>query len=663
MNKNFLKFIEPLRSAKKSLAFKLILWIGVILVISFKLFIYLENVSDKKMMLNQIKQDASRLSDIIKRSTYNDMLRARSNEVQEVFETIGAQEDVRKVRIIEQGRIIVSSDKQEMGTEVDQMAESCYDCHKVEGQKPLTISRYRFFVTEDGESVLGFVNPIKNENECQSCHGTEKKVLGMLDVILSTEKVYNTISSNQKRFFLFIICFFLLISISIGIFILRFVNRPIRQLTNGTRRITDGDLDHHIKSFTEDEIGELARSFNRMTDDLKTYQEHLIHAKEYIDNIIGSMIDTLIVVNPDGTIRTVNQAALRLLKYEKDEELIGLHIGKILAKDTPFFEWEDLYILLKKDSIRNYDTIYKAKDGTEIPINLSASVMKDKAGNLLAIVCVARDMREIQKLINDLKQAYQVLQSTQTQLIQSSRLASMGVLAAGIAHEINNPINSIINFAGLLQDEVMPDTEPADYVQWILKEGQRIINIVKNLLSFARSDKQEQSPCIITEIIDTSISFTKSFLAKDGIKIQSSFEPDLPRIRAKSSQLEQVFINLIINARDALNEKYPTLNENKIIKIEVKSVEKDGIPYIRILFRDNGNGIDEESLDKIFDPFFTTKTVGKGTGLGLSISYGIIADHKGSIEVSSKKGFQTSFTIDLPAEKKVVHAAVNAYKF
>jgi signal transduction histidine kinase len=289
--------------------------------------------------------------------------------------------------------------------------------------------------------------------------------------------------------------------------------------------------------------------------------------------------------------------------------------------------------------------------------------MKDKAGNLLAIVCVARDMREIQKLINDLKQAYQDLQSTQTQLIQSSRLASMGVLAAGIAHEINNPINSIINFAGLLQDEVKPGTEPAEYVQWILKEGQRIINIVRNLLSFARSDKQEHNLCIITEIIDTSIAFTKSYLARDDIKIQSSYEPDLPRIRAKSSQLEQVFINLIINARDALNEKYPKPNENKIIKIEVKSLEKDGIPYIRILFRDNGNGIDKESLDKIFDPFFTTKTVGKGTGLGLSISYGIIADHKGSIEVTSQKGLHTSFTIDLPAEKRVVYAVSNAYKF
>ena len=118
----------------------------------------LKNASDKKMMVNQMKQEASRLSDIIRRSTYYDMLRARTNEVQEVLETIGAQEDVRKVRIIEQGRIIISSNKQEMGRDVNKKAESCYDCHKVEGQKPLTIGRYRFFNTEDGEAVLGFLS-------------------------------------------------------------------------------------------------------------------------------------------------------------------------------------------------------------------------------------------------------------------------------------------------------------------------------------------------------------------------------------------------------------------------------------------------------------------------------------------------------------------------
>jgi signal transduction histidine kinase len=276
--------------------------------------------------------------------------------------------------------------------------------------------------------------------------------------------------------------------------------------------------------------------------------------------------------------------------------------------------------------------------------------MSDKDGILLGTVCVARDMRETQNLISNLKSAYKDLQSTQAKLIQSSRLASMGVLAAGVAHEINNPMNTIINYAGLLEDELAPSSEHASYVQAILNEGQRIINIVQNLLAFARTDKKDHSPCHITDIIKASIAFMEAYIAKDGIKIQTFYDPDLPAINAKSSQLEQVFINLILNARDALNEKYPKLDPNKQIRIEVKKGEGIDKDSIRVLFKDNGVGIDKEDMDKIFDPFFTTKRADKGTGLGLSISYGIIADHKGHVEVKSKKGEYTTFIIDFPTK-------------
>jgi signal transduction histidine kinase len=224
----------------------------------------------------------------------------------------------------------------------------------------------------------------------------------------------------------------------------------------------------------------------------------------------------------------------------------------------------------------------------------------------------------------------------------------MGVLAAGIAHEINNPMNTIINYAGLLEDELETGTELANYVQWILKEGQRITDIVHNLLAFARADKQEHSPCHIEKILNASIEFMEAYLGKEGIKIQAFYDPDLPLIKAKASQLEQVFINLILNARDALNEKYPIPDPKKLLQIEVKRAKENGKDYLRIMFTDNGSGINKENLDKIFDPFFTTKRADKGTGLGLSISYGIIADHNGHIGVKSQMGQKTTFIIDLP---------------
>lgn len=428
------------------------------------------------------------------------------------------------------------------------------------------------------------------------------------------------------------------------------ITGPVRQLLEATQRISSGDLTHKAKVKSKDEIGELAKSFNRMTEDLNTYQGELINAKEYIDNIIKSMIDTLIVVDPFGKINTVNKAALHLLKYGHEGDLLGKPVERVFVKDAGLFSGKEMEMLIKEGSIRNYDTVCMTGDGVEIPINLSASAMRDKNGNLLGTVCVARDVREIQKLINDLKLAYKNLKSTQAQLIQSSRLASMGVLAAGVAHEINNPMNTIINYAGFLEDELDAGTDQADYVQGILKEGQRIINIVKDLLAFARADKQEHTPCRITDIINASLEFMNVYIAKDGINIKTSFSPHMPEIRCKFNQLQQVFINLILNSRDALNEKYPDPDKNKVILIDVKTIEKEGVLFVRIVFRDKGIGIPNENLDKIFDPFFTTKRADKGTGLGLSISYGIIADHKGSIKVESREGEHTTFIIDLPAE-------------
>ncbi|MGA1840663.1 MAG: ATP-binding protein [bacterium] len=427
------------------------------------------------------------------------------------------------------------------------------------------------------------------------------------------------------------------------------VTGPVRQLLKATMKVSAGDLNHKAQVDSSDEIGELADSFNRMTESLRIYQEQLIRAKEYINNIIKSMIDTLVVVNTDYTIRTVNQAALRLLKYDKEEDLVGQPVEKIFAKNGANIRGPKTEMLIR-EGFTNYDAFYRTSDNVEIPVNLSVSMMQDKAGNLLGMVYVARDMREIHNLINELSQAYKNIKSTQAQMIQSSKLASMGVLAEGVAHDIANPVNAIINYADLIKAELNPKSDPASYVQGILYEGERITNIVQNLLAFARVEKNGFSPCYIPDIINVSLAFMDAYLIMNKIKVQTCYDSNLPRIRAKYSQLEQVFINLILNARDALNEKYTQANGNKLIQIEVKKIKKKGIPYLRILFTDNGAGIGKDKIGNISDPFFTTKRDEKRTGLGLSVSYGVIADHKGSIEVRSLEGRQTTFVIDLPTE-------------
>jgi signal transduction histidine kinase len=235
-------------------------------------------------------------------------------------------------------------------------------------------------------------------------------------------------------------------------------------------------------------------------------------------------------------------------------------------------------------------------------------------------------------------------------LRQQQKLEAIGILAGGVAHEINNPINGIMNYAELILDNVQTGSQEADYASEIIQESERISQIVKNLLQFSRYEKQTFSLADICEIIHQSLTLIRTLIRKDQIDLQVSIDENLPRIRCRSQQIQQVIINLVTNARDALNEKYPDYHSDKILRIAC-SLHKDGDKKdIRIEIEDHGNGIPKEIRERIFEPFFSTKAKEKGTGLGLSISFGIILDHKGIINVESAKGEFTRFVIHLPID-------------
>jgi two-component system NtrC family sensor kinase len=235
----------------------------------------------------------------------------------------------------------------------------------------------------------------------------------------------------------------------------------------------------------------------------------------------------------------------------------------------------------------------------------------------------------------------------QMQLFQSSKLASIGELSAGVAHEINNPLNGIINFAQLLKDDNTAQTATEQrMVDGIIEEGQRISKIVRDLLTFARLDSTELSRVNIAETIATSVSLFGHQLDKDGITLEVEVPQNLPPVRAEGSRLRQVVINLISNAHHALRAKD---SETKVFQIKARTVHKQGRQYLRLEFFDNGIGIKREDMDKIFDPFFTTRRDKGGTGLGLSLSFGIIREFNGTITVESEEGNYTRFIVELPA--------------
>ncbi|MCP4692234.1 MAG: PAS domain S-box protein, partial [Desulfobacterales bacterium] len=203
----------------------------------------------------------------------------------------------------------------------------------------------------------------------------------------------------------------------------------------------------------------------------------------------------------------------------------------------------------------------------------------------------------------------------QAEAIRAGHLASLGELAAGIAHEINNPINGIISYAELMKDQLDDQGEDDEIPLRIIKEGERVAKIVKNLLSFARDRKEESSPALIRDILADSLGLTESQINKDGVKFSLDIPDDLPKIRVRSQEIQQVFLNIISNARYALNQKFQGAHEDKTFQIKSKTIRIDGSLFIRTTFRDAGVGVPGEILGKISNPFFSTKPPGEGTGL------------------------------------------------
>lgn len=237
----------------------------------------------------------------------------------------------------------------------------------------------------------------------------------------------------------------------------------------------------------------------------------------------------------------------------------------------------------------------------------------------------------------------------QAEAVKAAHLASIGELAAGVAHEINNPINGIINYARILSNKSARGSSENDVAERIAKEGRRIAGIVKSLLSFARAGQEEKKPVSVESILREALTLTESQMRKEGIRLRADIPPGLPEIHANQQQIQQVFMNIINNAQYALNQKYPGEHAGKALDITGEEVATGGGPLVRVTFYDRGTGIPPEALDKIMNPFFTTKPAGRGTGLGLSISHGIIADHSGRISVQSVQGEYTKVLVDLPA--------------
>ena len=233
------------------------------------------------------------------------------------------------------------------------------------------------------------------------------------------------------------------------------------------------------------------------------------------------------------------------------------------------------------------------------------------------------------------------IRKAQAQLVHSEKLASLGRMAAGVAHEINSPLTGIVTFGYLLQKKFPEGSEERQDIDVIIEQANRCSNIIKGLLGFARATSVEKGLVNLNDVINSSLNMIRHKADFFNVKIVLNLDETLQHIMANASQIQQVFLNMIINAADAMEGKGSfTITTQKVID--------DGKSFAEVIFTDTGHGISEENMPKLFEPFFTTKPVGKGTGLGLAVSHGIIQDHGGKMLVRSKLGEGTSFFVRLP---------------
>jgi two-component system NtrC family sensor kinase len=249
---------------------------------------------------------------------------------------------------------------------------------------------------------------------------------------------------------------------------------------------------------------------------------------------------------------------------------------------------------------------------------------------------------EIIKRSKKLEEANKELKETQTQLIQTEKLSSLGRLAAGVAHELNNPLTGVMTFSHLLLKKAQNEANKKD-LETIIRETKRCKGIIKDILDFARETPPEMKLCAVNDMIRKTLSILEPQSLFHNIKIEKKLDETLPKIWIDDNQIEQVLLNIALNAAEAMN--------NQGILSITSSLNQRG-DFVEVSMMDTGMGIPKENLNKIFDPFFTTKDPQKGIGLGLSISYGIIQKHRGDISVESEIGKGTTFTIKLPVEKK-----------
>jgi histidine kinase len=687
------------------------------------------------------------------------MLNSR-DDINQIIYNIGRQPEIENIRIYnKEGKIKFSKIPQEVDRVTNIKADACDICHRVD--PPLdTVSlaeRTRIYSSPKGFRLLGIISPIYNEPSCSTdvCHyhPADKKVLGAFDVVVSLEKTDNDILAYEQGIIALAAFSFLGISAIIGVFLMLFVNRPIKKLIAGTRLIGQDDYDHKVVVRRQDEIGQLADAVNQMGVRIAEKQDELNKQRDEYQNLFERVPCYI----------TVQDRDLKLVRYNREiarnfDARPGLHCYEAYKGRTEPCPVCPVLKTFDDERPHESEEIVVSKDGSETHWLVRTAPIRDSLRHVTAVMEMSLDITQLKHLEKEIRRSEekyhsifnnipnpvfvlnadtmrildcnesvtalygfsrrellkksfldffdegerdhyarelkaanilnQVRQFTsegrsifvnvhvspseylgrrallvttsditkrlmaEQQLIQASKMTTLGEMSAGVAHELNQPLSVIKTASNFILRKVKR-REPieshilATMAAEIDSHVDRASRIINHLREFGRKSEVRREKVEVGGALRKALEmFSQQFTLRE-IEVIQQMDASLPMVWADANRLEQVFINLLINARDAIEQKWekdPKREEKK--RIILRTSSQSGMVLVEV--EDNGIGIPESIQDKIFEPFFTTKHVGQGTGLGLSISYGIVQDYNGTIRVETRENFGSNFMIHFP---------------
>lgn len=680
-----------------SLRAKIILSVGIILLTVTAAFNYFDVITQVNRHTEENKKMALQISDTVMKSIEYPMLDGDMDQVQAILERLGTLEDLEVVHLCDENGIIKHN-----GIDFHDVERKTVSAVTIEALHTGKLARGMEIHRRhdlNGARILRYALPIHNERACYKCHGAERPILGVLSVGFSWGPIQETLTSVRDQNIILAIMSLTVVGFFLTLWLHRYILRPIAQLTQVADEISHGRYVHDSEKLLRrtipcwellncdqtdcpaynktkipcwympdtlcfgqpsgrlwqkldqcakcpvyqrhkgDEIVRLQDSFQHMLYKLDTFEEEFRASEKKYRLLFNANPDPIFIIDRSNfKILDVNERALHTYGYSR-EELVGMSFinlghkptGEVVAGFQELLADQRGFFTKKR---------HMCKDGRSFYVNIT--VCPAMYMGTEALIVATTDVTEtVEK---------------EAQLIQAGKMTTIGTMASGIAHELNQPLNVIKIGSDFIlkmikRGEKIDIEELKTVSEEISGHVDRASGIINHLREFSRVSTPVKSPLDINEPIRDVFKVLGQQLRLHQVEVKLELAEKLPPILADHNRLEQVFINLVTNALDAIDEKVGKMGPEVERSVVIRSFLKDG--QVVVTVSDTGIGISDNVKEKIFEPFFTTKEVGKGTGLGMSISYGIVRDYRGTIDVMSEEGVGTTFELRFPVHYQV----------